>query len=67
MIKNKVLVFGLIMLDEMKVDVRNIIDCYIDFKFFEYWMLEKVQRLRKLIKDFENVVFDVDLLYICLK
>lgn len=67
MIKNKVLVFGLIMLDEMKVDVRNIIDCYIDLKFFEYWMLEKVKRLRKLIKDFENVVFDVDLLYICLK
>lgn len=66
-IKNKVLVFGPIMLDEMKADVRNTIDCHTDSKFFEYWMLEKAQRLRKLIKDFENVAFDADLPHICLK
>lgn len=55
------------MLAEMIADVRNTIDCHTDSNFFEYGMLAKAQRLRKLIKDFENIAFDADLTHICLK
>lgn len=66
-IKNMALVLRPVMLAEMVADVRTTIECHTDSNFFQYGMLAKAQRLRELIKDFENVAFDTDLTHICLK